>query len=54
MFQANINVNLIEQNASQVIGGIMINVDVGIKNIIYVKKIMFQILLHVVLKIENP
>ena len=34
-------------------GGITINVDVSVKNIIYVKKIMFGILLHVIVKIEN-
>ena len=30
-----------------------INVDVSVKNIVYVKKIMFGILLHVVVKMEN-
>ena len=30
-----------------------INVDVGLKKVIYVKKIKFGILLHVFLKIEN-
>ena len=34
-------------------GGIMINVDVSVKNVIYVKKIMFGILLHVIVKMEN-
>ena len=34
-------------------GGITINFNVSIKNIIYVKKIMFGILLHVILKMEN-
>ena len=49
----NINVNLMEQNVIQINGGIMINVDVSVKNIIYVKKIMFGILLHVIVKMEN-
>ena len=40
--------NLIEIN-----GGITINFDVSVKNIIYVKKIMFGILLHVIVKMEN-
>ena len=47
------NVNLMEQNVIQTNGGITINVDVSIKIIIYVKKIMFQILLHVIVKMEN-
>ena len=42
-----------EQNVSQVNGGITINVDVSVKNIIYVKMIMFRILLHVIVKTEN-
>ena len=33
-------------------GGITINVDVRVKDIIYVKK-MFGILLHIIVKIEN-
>ena len=42
-----------EQNVIQLNGGITINVDVSVKNIIYVKKIMFEILLHVIVKMEN-
>ena len=34
-------------------GGITINVDVRGKNVMYVKKIIFEILLHVVVKMEN-
>ena len=41
-----------EQNVSQISGRTMINVDVSVKNI-YVKKIMFGILVHVVVKTEN-
>ena len=41
-----------EQNVTQLSGGITINVDVSVKNI-YVKKIMFGILLHVIVKMEN-
>ena len=33
--------------------GITINVDVSVKNIMYVKKIIFGILLHVVVKMGN-
>ena len=38
---------------SQIIGGISINVDVSVKNFIYVKKIMFGIMLHVIVRMEN-
>ena len=41
-----------EKNVIQINGGIMISVDVSLKKI-YVKKIMFGILLHVVVKMEN-
>ena len=49
----NVNVSVIEKNAIQINGGIMINVDVSVKNVMYVKKIIFAILLHVVVKMEN-
>ena len=42
-----------EENVSQINGGIMINVDVIVKNVNYVKKIMFGILLHLRVKMEN-
>ena len=42
-----------EENVIQINGGIMINVDVSVKNVMYVKKIMFGILLHVIVKMEN-
>ena len=48
----NANVNLMEENVIQINGGITINVDVGVKNM-YVKKIMFGILLRAVEKMEN-
>ena len=41
------------QNVFQIIGGIMINVDVSVKSIIYVKHISFGILLHLVAKMEK-
>ena len=53
MYHANVNINLMEENVVQVNGGIMINVDVSVKNVMYVKKIMFGILLHVSVKMEN-
>ena len=42
-----------EQNVIQINGGITINVDVSVKNIIYVKKNMFGILVHVFIKMEK-
>ena len=42
-----------EKNIIQINGGIMINVYVSVKNVMYVKKIIFGILLHVVAKMEN-
>ena len=53
IYHANVNVNLMEENVIQINGGIMINVDVSVKNIMYVKKIMFGILLHVIVKMET-
>ena len=41
-----------KENLIQINGGIMINVDASMKNI-YLKKIMFGILLHVVGKMDN-
>ena len=49
----NVNVDLMEKNVTQVNGGTTINIDVSVNNIIYVKKIIFEILLHVAVKIEN-
>ena len=42
-----------EENVIQINGGIMINVDVSVKNVMYVKKIMLEILLHLIVKMEN-
>ena len=53
IYHANVNVNLMEEIIVQVNDGIMINVDVSVKNVMYVKKIMFGILLHVIVKMEN-
>ena len=49
----NVNVNLMEENIIHTNDGITINVDVSVRNVIYVKKIIFEILLHVVVKIDN-
>ena len=42
-----------KQNVIQINGGLTINVVVSVKNIIYVKKIIFEILLHLLVKMEN-
>ena len=44
---------LMEKNIIQINGGIMINVDVSVKNVMYAKKIIFGILEHEVAKMEN-
>ena len=41
------------KNVIEINGGVTINFDVTVKNIIYVKKIMFGILLHLIVKMEN-
>ena len=52
IYHTNVNVDLMEENVIQTNGGISINA-VSVKNVMYVKKIIFQILLHVVVKVEN-
>ena len=42
-----------EEIVIQINGGIMINVAVSVENVMYVKKIMFEILLYVIVKMEN-
>ena len=42
-----------EENVIQINGRITKNVNVNVKNIMYVKKIMFGILLNVIVKMEN-
>ena len=49
----NVNVDLMSQNVIQINGRIAINVDVSVKNILYMRKIMFGIPLHVIMKMEN-
>ena len=44
---------LMEENVMQINGGVTINADVSVKNIIYVTKIKFEILLYLVVKIKN-
>ena len=42
-----------EENVIQTKSGKMVNVDASVKNVIYVKKIIFGILLHVVVKMKS-
>ena len=42
-----------EQNVIQINGGITINVDVSVKNTIYAKKNIFEILVQVFVKMKN-
>ena len=42
-----------EENVTQINGGRIINVNVSLKNVMYVKKIMFGILLYEVVKKET-
>ena len=48
-----VNVNLMEESAIENNDRIAINVDVCVKNVIYVKNIIFGILLHVFVEMEN-
>ena len=52
MYHMNLNVNLMKQNVIQINGRIMINVDVNVKGILYVKKLMHETLVHVFGKTE--
>ena len=42
-----------EKIVIQIKGGITIDFHLGVKNVRHVKKIMFEVLLHVVVKMEN-
>ena len=50
IYHANVNVNLMEAILIQINDGIMANVDVSVKDVMYLKKIMFGILLDVIVK----
>ena len=50
---ANVNVNLMGENIIQINDGITMNINVSVENIIYVKEIIFEILLRLVAKMEN-
>ena len=53
IYHVNGNGNLMEESVIQINGGITINVDKSIKNIIHVKRNIFGILLHAVAEMEN-
>ena len=42
-----------EENVFKVNDGIVVNVDVSVKYVMYVKKILLGILLHEIVKMEN-
>ena len=42
-----------EENVIQINGGITMNVDVSLKNVMYVKKNIFGIHLHVLVKMDD-
>ena len=42
-----------EKNVILISGGKTINIDVSVTNVMYVKKIIFGILLHAVVKVDN-
>ena len=50
---ANVNLILMIEGVTQIKSRLIINVDVSVKNIIYVKQIVFVILLDVVVKMAN-
>ena len=49
MYHANVDVNYMEEILIQISG----DVGVSVTNVMYVKKIMFRILLHLIVKMEN-
>ena len=53
IYHANVNLNLKEENISNINAGIAINVDVSVKSVKYEEKIMFGIPLHVILKMKK-
>ena len=53
MYRVYVSADLMEENVIQINGEVMINADVDEENVMYVKKIIFGILLHVVVKMEN-
>ena len=53
MYHASVNANLMEESEIQIKIRIIVNVKASARNIIYVRKIMFGILLHLIVKMVN-
>ena len=53
VYHMNGNIHLMEENVTQINGGITINVDVRLKNVMYKKMIILGVPLHTVVKIQN-
>ena len=53
IYSANVNIILMEGNVIPINGEIVINLEVSVKNIIYEKKIIFGILLHIIAEMGN-
>ena len=52
IYHANVNLSLMEENIIQIRGKITVNVSANVKNI-YMKKIIFGIMLHAVAKMVD-
>ena len=53
LYHAKVHISLMEEKPIQIKSGIMINVHASTKSIIYAKRIIFEILLHVVIKKDS-
>ena len=53
IYDVNANVDLMEKNVIEISYGIAVYVNVSVKNVMYVKKIIFGILLDVVTKMKK-
>ena len=53
MYHAYVNVNLMEEDVIETNAEILINIDVRVRNVIHVKKVILGISLHVYAEIVN-
>ena len=53
IYHANVNISLIAEDIIQIKSRIVVNIDVSLRNIKYLKKIILAILLYVVVKMVN-
>ena len=53
IYHDNVNVDLMEETFIQINGGITINVNVSVKKMMYVKRILFGIQVNVFVRMEN-